>query len=123
MRRMSSRLSLGWLVLWVRACLVLAGGAWTLGLSAPWWLRAVFAGAGLLAATVDIVGPVSLPIVRQLMAAMLGRLGMVRVPLALVGAVWLLNMVALPASGRAAVWAAVAVVAWMERVNLVRGEH
>jgi hypothetical protein len=105
------------LALWVRAGLVLAGIAWALGLQTAWWQRALMAAAGLGLALLDTSGTATMSGPRELLAAVLDQLSWIRVPLAVAGGAWLIDVLMLPAPGRVALAAAVVAVALMERVG------
>lgn len=104
------------LALWLRTGLTLAGIAWTLGFETAWWQRALMAAAGLALALLDTSGRLGGG-AHELMTAALERLSWLRIPLAVTGAAWLIDVLTLPASGRVALAAAVVAVALMERVG------
>ncbi|MCT9142426.1 hypothetical protein [Streptomyces violarus] len=108
------------LAVWVRAGLTLAGGAWVLGLQTAWWQRLLMAAAALGLALLDTSKTVALGEVHDLLAALLDRLGWLRIPLGVVGGAWLIDVLTLPADGRVALAAAVVAVALMERVSTGR---
>ncbi|MFF3256505.1 hypothetical protein ACFYWP_37240 [Actinacidiphila glaucinigra] len=108
------------LAVWMRAGLTVAGGAWVLGLQTAGWQRLLMAAAVLGLALLDTSKTLALGALHDLLAALLERLGWVRIPLGVVGGAWLINVLALPAEGRAALAAAVVAVALMERVTTGR---
>lgn len=102
--------------LYLRAGLVLAGGAWLLGMTLPWWQRLLAVAAGVATALLDATDLV-ITGAHDLLSALLARLGWVRIPLAVAGSCWLAGALALPAPGRVALAALIGAVALMDKLG------
>jgi hypothetical protein len=79
---------------WILAGLVVAGYAWTLGLQATWWQRAVLATPVAVSAVLDLRGVYALTDARHGVARGLSDLGWLQLPLAVAGGAWLAGLTA-----------------------------
>lgn len=102
---------------WAATGMVLAGGAWLLGLERSWWQRALMVLPMLVLAVLDARGITAVTTIRISGADAIAALGWLQLPLAVAGGAWLLGFDA-PLATRSALAGLVCLVAGLYRYAL-----